>query len=91
MSHYAWLSSPTMHGEEQIFIKEAFDTNWVAPLEANVDVFERDMAAYIGIRHAAALVSGTAALDLAVKLAGVKPGDIVFCSNLTVPPTVNPV
>lgn len=91
MGHTIWLSSPTMHGEEQNFIKEAFDTNWVAPLGANVDAFEREMAAYIGIGHATALVSGTAALHLAVKLAGVKPGDIVFCSDLTFSATVNPV
>lgn len=91
MGHKIWLSSPTMHGEEQYFIKEAFDTNWVAPLGANVDAFERDMAAYIGVGHAAALVSGTAALHLAVKLAGVKPGDVVFCSDLTFSATVNPV
>lgn len=91
MGHTIWLSSPTMHGEEQIFIKEAFDTNWIAPLGANVDAFEREMAAYIGVGYAAALVSGTAALHLAVKLAGVKPGDVVFCSDLTFSATVNPV
>ncbi len=86
-----YLSSPTMHSEEQKFIQEAFDTNWVAPLGPNVDAFEREMAAYIGVKHAAALVSGTSALHLAVKLAGVKPGDIVFCSDLTFSATVNPV
>lgn len=91
MGHTIWLSSPTMHGEEQIFIKEAFDTNWIAPLGANVDAFEREMAAYIGVGYAAALVSGTAALHLAVKLAGVKQGDVVFCSDLTFSATVNPV
>ncbi|MEG0989202.1 MAG: aminotransferase class I/II-fold pyridoxal phosphate-dependent enzyme [Clostridium sp.] len=85
------LSSPTMHGEEQEFIKEAFDTNWIAPLGANVDGFENEMAAYIGVAHAAALSAGTAALHLAVKLAGVKPGDVVFCSDLTFSATVNPV
>lgn len=85
------LSSPTMHGEEQKFIKEAFDTNWIAPLGANVDGFEKEMADYIGIGHAAACVSGTAALHLAVKLAGVKQGDIVFCSDMTFSATVNPV
>ena len=86
-----YLSSPTMHGDEQKYIKEAFDTNWVAPLGANVDGFEREMAEYVGVKHAAALVSGTAALHLAVKLAGVKPGDVVFCSDLTFAATVNPV
>ena len=86
-----YLSSPTMHGDEQKYIKEAFDTNWVAPLGANVDGFEREMAEYVGVKHAAALVSGTAALHLAVKLAGVKRGNVVFCSDLTFAATVNPV
>lgn len=86
-----YLASPTMHGEEQQFIKEAFDTNWIAPLGANVDGFEREMAEYLGIGHAAALVSGTSAIHLALKLAGVKPGDVVFCSDLTFAATVNPV
>lgn len=86
-----WLSSPTMHGDEMKYIQEAFDTNWVAPLGPNVDEFEKEMAAYIGIGHALALVSGTSACHLAVKLAGVKPGDVVFCSDLTFSATVNPV
>lgn len=86
-----YLSSPTMHGEEQRYIQEAFDTNWVAPLGKNVDEFEREMAAYLGIGHGAALVSGTAALHMAVKLAGVRPGDRVICSDLTFSATVNPV
>ena len=86
-----YLSSPTMHGEEEKFIREAFNTNWIAPLGPNVDAFECEMAAYIGVKHAAALVSGTSALHLAVKLAGVKPGDVVFCSDLTFSATVNPV
>ena len=85
------LSSPTMHGEEQKFVKEAFDTNWIAPLGANVDGFEKEIAEYIGVGHAAACVSGTSALHLAVKLAGVKHGDIVFCSDMTFSATVNPV
>ena len=85
------LSSPTMHGEEQKFIKEAFDTNWIAPLGANVDGFEREMADYIGVNHAAACVSGTSALHLAIKLAGVKRGDKVLCSDMTFAATVNPV
>lgn len=86
-----WLSSPTMHGDEMKYIQEAFDTNWVAPLGPNVTGFENEMAAYIGVKHAAALVSGTAALHLAVKLAGVKRGDVVFCSDMTFAATVNPV
>ena len=85
------LSSPTMHGEEQRFVKEAFDTNWIAPLGANVDGFENEMAEYVGVKSAAACVSGTSALHLAVKLAGVKRGDVVFCSDMTFAATVNPV
>ena len=85
------LSSPTMHGEEQQFVKEAFDTNWIAPLGANVDNFEIEMAEYVGVQSAAACVSGTSALHLAVKLAGVKRGDVVFCSDMTFDATLNPV
>lgn len=91
MEKRVYLSSPTMHGEEQMFIKEAFDTNWVAPLGRNVDEFEKEMASCIGCGSAAALSAGSAALHLAVKLAGVKPGDVVFCSDLTFSATVNPV
>lgn len=85
------LSTPTIHGEEQEFVKEAFDTNWVAPLGKNVDEFEKEMAARMGVKHAAALSAGTAALHLAMKLAGIKAGDVVFCSDLTFSATVNPV
>nr|WP_326165614.1 aminotransferase class I/II-fold pyridoxal phosphate-dependent enzyme [uncultured Oscillibacter sp.] len=91
MSGRIFLSSPTIHGEEQMYVKEAFDTNWVAPLGKNVNEFEKEMAAYIGVGHAAALTAGTAALHLAVKLAGVGRGDRVFCSDLTFSATVNPV
>lgn len=86
-----YLSSPTMHGEEQMYIKEAFDTNWVAPLGKNVNEFEKEVAHYIGCKDAAALVSGTSAIHLAIKLAGVKRDDIVLCSDLTFSATVNPV
>lgn len=86
-----WLSSPTMHGEELKFIQTAFDTNWVAPLGPNVNKFEKEMAAYMGVGYGTATVSGTAALHLAIKLAGVKANDIVFCSDLTFAATVNPV
>ena len=78
MNERIFLSSHTIHGEEQKFVQEAFDTNWVAPLGKNVNEFERELAAYVGVGHAAALVSGTSALHLAVKLAGVKPGDKVL-------------
>lgn len=80
-----------MHGEEQQYVQEAFDTNWIAPLGKNVDEFEKTVAAYVGVQDAAALTAGTAALHLAVKLAGVQTGDIVLCSDLTFAATVNPV
>ena len=86
-----WLASPTMHSEEQEFIQEAFDTNWIAPLGRNVDEFEKEMAAFIGCKAAAAVSAGTHALHLAIKLAGVVRGDIVLCSDLTFSATVNPV
>lgn len=86
-----YLSSPTMHGKEQEFVKEAFDTNWVAPLGPNVNGFEKELAEYVGTDHAAALDSGTAAIHLALKLAGVKAGDIVFVPTLTFSATCNPV
>ena len=91
MEKKLYLSSPTMHDKEQIFVKEAFDTNWVAPLGKNVDAFEHQIASYVGVKGAAALNAGTAALHLAVKLAGVQPNDVVLCSDLTFAATVNPV
>ncbi len=86
-----WLSTPTMHGEEQVFVKEAFDTNWVAPLGKNVTEFENEIATYIGCKAAAAMTAGTHALHMAFKLAGVGQGDTVLCSDLTFAATVNPV
>lgn len=86
-----FLSSPTMHGDEQKFIQEAFDTNWIAPLGPNVDKFEQEMASYLGIGHAAALSAGTAAIHLAIKLVGVEEGDTVFCSALTFSASCNPI
>ena len=86
-----FLSCPTMHGEEQQFIKEAFDTNWVAPLGPNVNAFEKELAEYVGIAHASALSAGTAAIHLALKIIGVQPGDIVFTTDLTFGATCNPI
>lgn len=86
-----YLSTPTMHGDEQKYIKEAFDTNWVAPLGKNVDEFENEIKNYVGMEHSAALTTGTAALHLAMKLVPIKRDDIVFCSDLTFAATVNPV
>jgi len=86
-----YLSSPTMHGEEQKYIQEAFDTNWVAPLGPNVNGFEKEMCEYTGIGYSCALSAGTAAIHLALKLIGVKQGDIVFTSSLTFAATCNPI
>lgn len=86
-----YLSSPTMNGSEMAYIKEAFDSNWVAPLGKNVDEFERELAAYVGSSHGAALSSGTAAIHLALKYAGAGQGDVVLCSDLTFAATCNPV
>ena len=85
------LSCPTMHGEEQKFVQEAFDTNWVAPLGPNVNEFEKCVASYTGSKAAAALSAGTAAIHLALKLADVKEGDVVFVSDLTFSATCNPI
>ena len=86
-----WLSSPTMHGDEQQYVKEAFDTNWVSTVGENLEQLEKAVCEQVGCRYAVALASGTAALHLAVKLAGIKPKDKVFCSDLTFAATVNPV
>ena len=72
-----YLSSPTMHKEEQAFVEEAFATNWVAPLGPHVNAFEKEMAAYTGCGYAAALSAGTAAIHLALRLCGIRPGDVV--------------
>lgn len=86
-----WLASPTMHGEEQKYVKEAFDTNWVSTVGANLEHLEKSVRDYVGCKASLALSAGTAALHLAVKLAGVKPGDKVFCTDMTFDATVNPV
>ena len=86
-----YLSCPTMHGEEQAFVKEAFDTNWVAPLGPNVNAFEKEMAAYTGAGYASALSAGTAAIHMALKLMGIGQGDVVFVSSLTFSATCNPI
>lgn len=86
-----WLSSPTMHGEEFEFLKEAYETNWMSTVGRNIDEVEHQMAEIIGCKYAVGLSAGTAALHLAMKLAGVKKGMKVFCSDLTFDATVNPV
>ncbi|MBQ4120182.1 MAG: DegT/DnrJ/EryC1/StrS family aminotransferase [Clostridia bacterium] len=88
------LSTPTMHEEEMEFVKEAFQKNWIAPLGFNCDNFETEMAEYLSFQNnlcCLSLCSGTAALHLAVKLAGISKGDIVLCSDMTFAATVNPV
>ena len=85
-----YLSSPTMHGEELIYMKEAFDTNWMSTVGENIDRAEEQIAQKLG-GYAVALSSGTAALHLAMKLGGIKPGDLVFSSDMTFSATTNPV
>lgn len=87
------LSSPHMsdQGFEMKYVKEAFDTNWIAPLGANVDGFEEELSQFVGIKHGAALSSGTAAIHLALKAAGVEKDDIVICQSLTFSATANPI
>ena len=86
-----WLSSPTMHGEEFEYMKEAYETNWMSTVGKNIDEVERLACERVGCKYAVALSAGTASLHLAVRLAGVKPGDKVFCSDMTFCATVNPV
>lgn len=86
-----WLASPTMHEEERMYVQEAFDTNWVSTVGANIDALEEGIINTVGCKYAVALGAGTAALHLAVKLAGVKPGDKVFCTDMTFSASVNPV
>ena len=98
-----WLSSPTMHGEEFQFMKEAYETNWMSTVGANIDEIERQISEKIGCRYAVALTTGTASLHLSMKLAGEKLygisqpgkgalwGHRVFCSDMTFDATVNPV
>jgi len=86
-----WLSSPTMHDEEQIFVKEAFDTNWVSTVGENINRFENEICDKVGCKYAVALTSGTAAIHMALKLAGIKQDDKVFCSDLTFAATANPI
>lgn len=93
MPEKIYLSSPHMsdEGYEMEYIQEAFDTNWIAPLGNNVNEFENELAAKVGIGHAAALTTGTGAIHLALKAAGVGEGDIVFCPALTFSATANPI
>lgn len=86
-----WLSSPTMHGDEIQYMQEAYDTNWMSTVGENINQIEEILSKKVGAKYSVALSSGTSALHLAVKLAGVKQGDLVFCSDLTFCATVNPI
>ena len=86
-----WLSTPTMHGEEIKYVTQAYETNWMSTVGENINEVERLTCEKIGCKHAVALSCGTAALHLATKLAGVKEGDKVFCTDMTFDATVNPV
>lgn len=86
-----WLSTPTMHDDGLKYVKQAYETNWMSTVGENINEIEKIAAEKIGMDYAVALSSGTAALHLAVKLAGVKAGEKVFCSDLTFGATVNPV
>ena len=86
-----WLSSPTMHGDEIQYVQEAYDTNWMSTVGENLNVIEKQICEKVGCKYAVALSCGTAALHLAMKLAGVKDGDYVFCTDMTFAATVNPV
>ena len=86
-----WLSSPTMHGEELTYMKHAYDTNWMSTLGENLNQIEKLLCERIGCNCAVPLATGTSALHMAVKLADVKPGEKVFCTDMTFGATVNPV
>lgn len=86
-----WLSSPTMHGPELAYVQEAYETNWMSTVGKNIDEVEQIACDKVGCKYAVALSAGTAALHMAIKLAGIKPGDRVFCSDMTFAATVNPV
>lgn len=86
-----WLSSPTMHGDELKYMTEAYETNWMSTVGANINEVERLTCEKIGCQYSVALSAGTAALHMAMKLAGIKRGDHVFCSDVTFAATVNPV
>ena len=86
-----YLSSPTMHGEELRYMTEAFETNWMSTVGKNINEIEKAVAEKIGVKYAVALSCGTASLHLCMKLAGIKPGDYVFASDMTFDATVNPI
>ena len=86
-----WLATPTMHGDEMRYMREAYETNWMSTVGANIDAAEKAIAEKVGCRCAVGLSCGTSALHLAVKLAGIKQGDVVFCTDVTFAASVNPI
>ena len=86
-----WLSPPHMSGEEVKYVQEVFDTNWVAPVGPHIGRFEDSLASYVGVKHAAALSSGTAAIHLALIVLGVQAGDEVICQSFTFSGSCNPI
>jgi dTDP-4-amino-4,6-dideoxygalactose transaminase len=91
MNNKIWLSSPHMGEKEQEYVQQAFDTNWIAPLGPHVDGFENELAAYTGVKAAAALSSGTSAIHLALIILGVQAGDEVICQSFTFSASANPI
>ncbi len=91
MKSRIWLSSPHMGGTEKKYISDAFDSNWIAPLGPNVDAFEKALAQYTGVKHVAALSSGTAAIHISLILLDVEKGDEVIASSFTFSATINPI
>jgi pyridoxal phosphate-dependent aminotransferase EpsN len=86
-----YLSPPHLDGRERELLLQAYESNWIATLGPHVDAFEQEMSEKIGVKHAAALASGTAALHLALLIIGVKQGDVVLCSNLTFVASINAI
>ena len=91
LEKHIYLSSPTMHGEEIKYVEEAYKTNWMSTVGENINEVEKECAKKIGVKYAVGLSCGTSALHLAMKLAGIKKGEYVFCSDMTFSATVNPV
>ena len=86
-----WLATPTMHGDEIKYVQEAYETSWMSTVGENINIIEKLACEKVGCKYAVALSCGTSALHLAVKLAGVKQGDNVFCTDMTFAATVNPI
>ena len=86
-----WLSSPTMHGDELKYVTQAYETNWMSTVGENINVIEQEISKLVNCKYAVALSCGTSALHLAIKLAGLNPGEKVFCTDMTFAATVNPI